>query len=490
MHKSCQFLCKKYVEYIHSLQNVYILDRQLVECVDNTDLVSLTKQISAYSQKGKLDDARKVFDKMAHRDSVAWNVMIRGYVENGRIRDAREIFDRMYERNTVSWNSMIMGYVRERKMHVALKLFLMMPLKDKDIISWTTIISGFAQDSELANAWQLFKQMPEHNPVSWSSIISGFQQNGLAAETLILFKEMLSVGTQPTPHSFTSALAASADLEALSRGQQLYAQVLKRGFGSNTHVGNSAISMFIKSGSLDNARGVFHGMPRPDMVTWNSMIMGYGQHGYGPEAIMVFHQMQKAGFQPDRISFLGVLHGCSHCGLVEEGWLYFNSMEKDHEVAPEPGHYACMVDILARAGLLKEAAEMIDRMPFEPVAIFWRTLLNGCRIFRNLELGVYAADRVLEREPDNTAACLMAMEMYAAVGQWTETVKLRRLMREREAKKEQGCSWIEIKGTTHSFTTRDETHLESDLIYKILDLLAYDVAGCWIDFLEELKSGY
>ncbi|KAA8518745.1 hypothetical protein F0562_016481 [Nyssa sinensis] len=291
------------------------------------DMVMLTSTISDYSLRGEVDHARNVFDKMGHRDSVSWNVMIKGYIENNRVGDARALFDEMPEKSSVSWNSMIMAYAKERKTHVALKLFVVMP--DKDVVSWTAIVTALCRDSRIEDAWHFFKQMPEPNSVSWSSIISGFQQNRFAAKTLSLFKDMLLAGVQPTSHSITSALAASADLAMLSVSEQFYAQLLKRGFDCNTHIGNSAISMFIKSGSFDNARRVFVDLHEPDLVTWNSMIMGYGQHGYGREAVMIFHQMQKAQFLPDYISFLGVLHGCSHCGFVEEGEQYFRSMEMD-----------------------------------------------------------------------------------------------------------------------------------------------------------------
>lgn len=476
MYYAAKFFPKRKAESVIYLQNQCVTFVPSNNHAKDEDLVALTKRISDYSLKGEIDYARKVFDQMGHRDSVSWNVMIRGYIKNHRIDDAREIFDNMHERNTVSWNSIIMAYTQERKMHIALKLFLVMPTKD--VVSWTTIISGLSQDARMEDAWRLFKQMPMPNSVSWSSVIAGFQQNGLAFETLVSFKEMLSMGTRPTSHSLTSSLAASADLAALSIGQQLYSQLLKRGFESNTHVGNSAISMFIKSGSFDDAKRLFVGMPQPDLITWNSIIMGYGQHGYGVEAIIVFHQMQKAGFLPDGISFLGVLRSCSHCGFLEEGRQYFNSMELDHGISPEPKHYACMVDILARAGFLKEAFEMILKMPFEPIAIFWRTLLNGCRIWRDLKLGVYAADKIFKLEPFNSSAFLMVKEMYASAGKWTEILERRRWMQEREARKELGCSWVEIKGRVHLFTTRDETHIESDNIYMILDLLSYDVAEC------------
>nr|XP_010919253.1 pentatricopeptide repeat-containing protein At4g02750 isoform X1 [Elaeis guineensis] len=471
VHLTHYLLHKRNVEYINhkQMRGMYIYSR-------NEDLISWTKQISAYSKGGKLDLARKLFDEMAFRDRVACNIMIREYIRHGKTQDARELFDEMSERNTISWNSLIMAYTSESRLHIALKLFLVMPDEEKDTISWTTIISGLARDFRITDSWQLFKQLPEPDSASWSSIISGFQQNGLLSESLMLFKEMLSVGRRPTVHSLTSTLAAAADLAALSDGQQLYCQLLKRGFDNNILVRNSAISMFMKSGCLDSAVNIFNSIHQPDMFTWNAMISGYGQHGYAIEAILVFHQMQKAGFHPDRISFLGVLQGCSHCGFVKEGILYFDRMQKDFGVHRGPEHYVCMVDIVARAGLLKEAAMIIFKLPFEPTSIFWRTLLNGCRISGALKLGLYAADRVLELESNNAASCLMVMQMYAAVGRQREVALMRRWMTEMDARKELSNSWIEIKGKVHIFTTRDETHCDSESIYMILELLA-DVAS-------------
>ncbi|XP_043707012.1 pentatricopeptide repeat-containing protein At4g02750-like [Telopea speciosissima] len=484
---TCKSFHKGNVEPVVDVQNHHGMDALFNNHTKDRELVALTKRLSDFMLKGEVEYARKFFDQMCHRDSICSNVMIRGYIKNHRTGDARAIFDSMNERNAVSWNTMIMAYTQERKMHTALKLFLIMP--DKDDFSWTTIISGLCLDSQIEDAWKLFKQMPNPSSISWSSVISGFQQNGLSAETLMLFKEMVSIGIQPTSHSLTSALTASADLAAFFFGQQLYSQLLKRGFENNTHIRNSAISMFIKSGNVHYAKRIFADMPQLDLVTWNSMIMGYGQHGYGLEATIIFHQMQKAGFLPDGVSFLGVLQGCSHCGLVEDASKYFNNMKSDYGISPKLEHYACMVDVFARAGLLKEAFQIIMKMPFQPTTIFWKILLNGCRVWGYLKLGVYVVDKILKLEPYNSSAHLMLMEMYASARNWTRVLEIRRLMRERQARKEFSYSWIDIRGRLQLFTTRDETHLESDGIYMTLYLLYYDIAECSrIDLPRELRG--
>lgn len=435
-------------------------------------LVRLTKRMVQHSLKKEVDRARKIFDQMGRKDSVSWNVMIKCYIENNRIFDAREMFDEMPVRTSVTLNTMIMGYIKAGKTHIALKLFTVMP--DKDVVSWTAIVTGLCRSSQVDDAWHLFEQMPEANSVSWSSIISGFQQNGFVCESLNVFKKMLVDGTQPNSHSFTSALAACANLALVSPSEQFYCQLFKRGFEGNTCIGNSAISMFVKSGSFHNARRVFVELTEPDLVTWNSMIMGYAQHGYGVEAMMIFHQMQKARFSPDDISYMGVLHSCSHCGYVEEGKQYFRSMDMDYGISPEPVHFACMVDLFARAGKLEEAYTIIKQMPFVLKPIIWRTLLNGCRIWGDLELGVYAAEQILELEPNNWSACSMVVDIFALAGKWKELGKMRRHMRQLETRKELGCSWIDVKGKTHLFTTGDGNHKETDKIFKIIELLAED----------------
>ncbi|KAL0375077.1 UNVERIFIED_CONTAM: Pentatricopeptide repeat-containing protein [Sesamum radiatum] len=356
---------------------------------------------------------------------------------------------------------------------MALKLFVSMP--EKDVVSWTAIITGLCRASQVDDAWRLFKQMPEANAVSWSSIVSGFQQNGFAIESLNVFREMLLVGIEPTPHLFTSVLSACADLATVSVSEEAYCQLLKRGFHGNNHVGNSAISMFVKTGSFHNARRVFLDLDKPDRVTWNAMIVGFAQHGYGLEAMMIFHQMQKAHILPDGISYMGVLHGCSHCGFVQEGREYFQSMKMDYGISPGPEHFSAMVDLYARAGKLKEAYEVILELPFKPTTIFWRTLLNGCRIWGNTKLGVCAAEQILKLEPYNSSACLMVINIFALAGKWKEVTKMRAQMRDGEARKELGCSWIDIKGKNHLFTTGDEIHPEADQIYAVVELLADDM---------------
>ncbi|KAH9289528.1 hypothetical protein KI387_033645, partial [Taxus chinensis] len=128
-----------------------------------------------------------------------------------------------------------------------------------------------------------------------------------------------------------------------------------------------------------------------NVVTWNTIIARYAQHGHGIEALHLFEEMQTLDIKPDKNTYVGILSACSHGGLLHEGRWYLNAMKHDHGIQPTIEHYACMVDQLGRAGCLEEAEGFIHKMPFPPRALMWRTLLGACRIHGNLELGKRAA---------------------------------------------------------------------------------------------------
>jgi len=61
-----------------------------------------------------------------------------------------------------------------------------------------------------------------------------------------------------------------------------------------------------------------------------------------------------------------------------------------------------VVDIYSRAGRLDEAYEFIQRMPMEPTAGAWKSLLAGCTVYKNVELAKISAKKLFELEPSRS----------------------------------------------------------------------------------------
>ena len=93
---------------------------------------------------------------------------------------------------------------------------------------------------------------------------------------------------------------------------------------------------------------------------------------------------------------MNVLSACSHMGLVERGWFYFRMMFDEFGLVPKVEHYACMVDVLSRAGKLKEAKEFIESETINHGLCLWHILLSVCRNYHNYEMGAYVGEKLME----------------------------------------------------------------------------------------------
>lgn len=78
-------------------------------------------------------------------------------------------------------------------------------------------------------------------------------------------------------------------------GEQLHAKICKLGFDSFVCVGNSLIAMYVKCGCEDGISAFEEMGEKDNIVTWNAILAGCAQNGFGDEAIMAFDEMKAKG---------------------------------------------------------------------------------------------------------------------------------------------------------------------------------------------------
>ncbi|KAK0605205.1 hypothetical protein LWI29_024167 [Acer saccharum] len=471
------------------------------------DVFILNSLIHFYASCGDLDFAYRVFVRIDEKDVVSWNSMISGFVQGGCFDKALELFREMEAENvkpnavtmvgvlsactkmkdlefgrwirsyieqngikmdlTLS-NAMLDMYVKCGSVEDAKKLFDKM--EEKDIVSWTTMIDGYAKLGEYDVAKSFLDAVPRQETATWNTLISAYDQNGKPQEALAIFHQLQhSKNAKPDELTFVSTLSSCAQLGAMDVGEWIHANIKKQRMKLNCHLTTSLIDMYSKCGNLEKALDVFHSVERRDVFVWSSMIAGLAMHGRGRAAIDLFFRMHEAKVKPNAVTFTNVLCACSHSGLVEEGRMFFNQMEPVYGVVPGVKHYACMVDILGRAGLLEEAVEFIEKMPITPSASVWGALLGACKIHENVELAEQACSRLLELEPKNDGALVLLSNIYAKTGKWDNVSELRKRMRVSGLQKERGWSSMEVNGTLHKFLAADNSHHLSKEIYSKLD---------------------
>uniref|UniRef100_I1PHA1 Uncharacterized protein n=1 Tax=Oryza glaberrima TaxID=4538 RepID=I1PHA1_ORYGL len=432
---------------------------------------SSTALIDFYSRNGEFKLAKAVFDSLHCKNVVSWCSMMQLYIRDGRLEEALQVFGDMISEG-VDPNEFALSIVLGACGSIGLGRQLHCSAIKHDLITdirvSNALLSMYGRTGLVEELEAMLNKIENPDLVSWTTAISANFQNGFGEKAIALLCQMHSEGFTPNDYAFSSVLSSCADVASLDQGMQFHCLALKLGCDSEICTRNALINMYSKCGQMGSARLAFDVMHTHDVTSWNSLIHGYAQHGDANKALEVFSKMRSNGVKPDDSTFLGVLMGCNHSGMVEEGELFFRLMIDQYSFTPAPSHYACMIDMLGRNGRFDEALRMINDMPFEPDALIWKTLLASCKLHRNLDIGKLAADRLMELSDRDSASYVLMSNIYAMHGEWEDARKVRRRMDETGVKKDAGCSWIEINNEVHTFASRDMSHPNSDSIYQML----------------------
>ncbi|PSS01131.1 Pentatricopeptide repeat-containing protein [Actinidia chinensis var. chinensis] len=318
-------------------------------------------------------------------------------------------------------------------------------------------------------AQKVFDEMPKSDSVSWSAMIGGYARLGMSTDAVGLFREMQVSGVRPDEVTMVSVLSACADLGALELGKWVESYIEREKVPKCVELCNALIDMFAKCGDVDKALKLFRDMNGKTIVSWTSVIVGMAMHGRGSEAVSLFEEMREGGMVPDDVVFIGLLSACSHSGLVEEGWRYFDSMSKDFGIVAKIEHYGCVVDLLSRAGLVKEALDFVQKMPIEPNSIIWRTLVTACRAYGELNLGESITKQLIKNEPMHDSNYVLLSNIYAKSFRWEKKTKVREVMEKRGMQKIPGSTKIELDNEIYEFVAGDKTHNHYKEIYEMVD---------------------
>ncbi|XP_038689062.1 pentatricopeptide repeat-containing protein At3g57430, chloroplastic [Tripterygium wilfordii] len=457
--------------------------------------------VDMYCNCWEVDSGRRVFDSILERKVAIWNAMISGYAQNENDEEALKLFIEMEAvagigPNATTMASVLPAFVRSDAFHdkecihgYAIKRGL-----EKDKYVQNALVDMYARLGRLDTSKTIFDGMEGRDIVSWNTLITGYVMCRRHADALILLHEMQRLDKinededfyknekqgplKPNAVTLMTVLPGCAALAALAKGKEIHAYAIKNRLATDIAVGSALVDMYAKCGCLNLSRRVFDQMPIKNVITWNSIIMAYGMHGKGEEALEQFRNLvteraMGGEVKPNEITFISVFAACSHSGLVDEGLKLFYGMKDDYGIKPGPDHYACVVDLLGRAGKVEEAYQLINTMPsdFDKVDA-WSSLLGACRIHQNVEIGETAAMNLLRLEPNLASHYVLLSNIYSSAGLWDKAGDVRRKMKELGVRKEPGCSWIEYGDEVHKFLVGDVSHPESEKLHGFLETLS------------------
>lgn len=459
--------------------------------------------VDMYSNCKQVSIGRQVFDNTQVRNIAIWNAMLAGYTLNGCFEEALRLFIDMLEVAGVFPNPTTMASVLPSCVHS--QAFL-----DREGIHGFVIKLGFGSNTYVQNALMdmysrigkidvskgLFDSMEHKDIVSWNTMITGCVVCGQHSEALLLLHEMQRFNDKDnseheiendtrtrTSHRANSItlmaiLPGCGSLSALAKGKEIHAYAIKNNMASDFAVGSALVDMYAKCGCLIMSKRVFDHMPKKNVITWNVLIMAYGMHGQGEEALCLFRKMaaevsEGSEVKPNEVTFIAVFAACSHSGLINEGLTLFYSMRDEYGINPTSDHYACLVDLLGRAGKLDAAYELINSMPAQyDKSGAWSSLLGACRVHKNVELGEIAARKLIQLEPHVDSHYVLLSNIYSSAGFWEKAMEVRKRMKKMGVRKEPGCSWIEFGDKVHKFLAGDALHPQSEQLHGFIEDLS------------------
>ncbi|PHT80600.1 hypothetical protein T459_13615 [Capsicum annuum] len=418
----------------------------------DSDISTGTALVSMYAKCNLFSSALNLFNKMPLIEVVTWNALINRYAQIGDCYNALKMFCRLILAGFCPDPGTMVGVLPacasldDVRLGMCLHCQIIRYGFESDCHVMNALIDMYAKCGSLSSAEFMFNKTEfSKDEVSWNTMIAGYMHNGLAKEALSAFHSMKFGSFQPNVVTIASILPAVSHLTYLREGMTIHAYIIKSGFQSHKLVANSLIDMYAKCGQLDLSERVFEEMENTDSVSWNALLTAYSMHGEGDHALSVFSLMEKRDVEVDSISFLSVLSACRHEGLVEEGRKIFHRMRDKYHIEPNVEHYACLVDLLGRAGLFSEIMDLLKTMPMEPDGGVWGALLDASRMHSNIEIAEVALKHLVKIEQGNPAHYVVLSSLYSQSGRWNDAVHTRVKMNDIGLRKNPGYSRVEVK---------------------------------------------
>lgn len=242
------------------------------------------------------------------------------------------------------------------------------------ITTHNSLINMYAKCGLPDEARKVFDEMPQRDMVSWTAVITGFSQNDRAEEAFSLFFEMLRNGFVPNQFTLGSVLKAGGALGE-SEGRQVHGLCVKTGYCDNVFVGSALIDMYARCGRMEEAKVLFDSLDIKSEVPWNALISGHARQGDAENAVKLFSEMQRGGFEPTHFTYSSVFAACANTGALEQGkWVHGHLIKSGLKLIAFVGN--TVLDMYGKAGSMEDARKIFDRLVKRDI-VSWNSMLTS-----------------------------------------------------------------------------------------------------------------
>lgn len=161
-------------------------------------------------------------------------------------------------------------------------------------------------------------------------------------------------------------------------GKNVHADAFKFGLSNDRYVGSSLIGFYGKCDLIREAIKVFDEITDRDYVAYTSMIAGYAQLGDHcvSKAFAVACDMQRNGFDPNRVTLVSLLQCRSRIGSVNKGKIIHGYAIRRGIGVLDEVFETSLMDMYAKRSHPDGAVVVFDRMNKGSIGS-WNALITG-----------------------------------------------------------------------------------------------------------------
>ena len=470
-----------FASYVSSVQQAKEIHGCAIRHGFSGNIVIQNALIDMYGRLRILGYAIGLFSSMRERDIISWNELIVALERSEFVVHSLEFFKLMVCHGGILPDQFTLSIVMSicgdlRVLELGEQIFVLcIKLSDlsNSIVS-SSIIDMYSLCGRLDCSIRFFMELVEWDSNTVNSMASSYDRSGYPEEAQRLVMMAMRKGISLTNITLIILVNTISPQFSTHLFAQAHSLVLKSGLEIDPVISNSLLKLYSEMGDLRSAVKVFSSVKTKNLITWNSMITGFAEHGYGHEALRVFKEMtEMGGAHPNRITLRGVLRACALSGLVEEGAVILSSMEEKFGVVPETEHLASMVDMFSRAGMVEEAMVFVDMMPNKR-ELGCIILLEASRTEGNLERMEEASRKGVDLCARSSLPYTVLARIHGSRGQWEAMARVWKAMKDKGVKKDIESSSIAIRNDVFFFRADQILHHGGESTYSILKLLERD----------------
>ncbi|KAF0922346.1 hypothetical protein E2562_032590 [Oryza meyeriana var. granulata] len=160
-----------------------------------------------------------------------------------------------------------------------------------DLFCANVLLNVYGKLGPLVSARRLFDQMPERNMVSFVTLVQAHAQRGEFEAAEALFRRMWWEGHEVNQFVLTTMLKLAIAMAAPGLAGGVHACACKLGHDHNAFVGSGLIDAYSLC-RLD-----------ANEVSWNTIVVGFSQSGFGEDALSVFFEMRAAQMPCTQVTY-------------------------------------------------------------------------------------------------------------------------------------------------------------------------------------------